>query len=163
MRTLAFFAPLAAAVALAAPSFAEPASITVTLSPEVQEQARDLGADEVQQQADRLTELVTRAVADTPALSGARIELVLADVKPNRPTREQSMRNPSLDPIRSISLGGATIEGQITMADGSTRPVRYDWYSNNLRDVRGYTTWGDADTAFRRLASNLADGRYESR
>jgi hypothetical protein len=29
--------------------------------------------------------------------------------------------------------------------------------------VRGYTTWQDADRAYQRLASNLADGRYVTR
>ena len=51
----------------------------------------------------------------------------------------------------------------MTTADGVVHPVQYDWYSNNLADVRGYTTWQDADRAYRRLADNLAEGRYERR
>ena len=60
-------------------------------------------------------------------------------------------------------IGGAAIEGSITTADGQVLPVRYDWYSNSIADVRGYTTWYDADRAYQRLASRLADGRYVSR
>ena len=48
-------------------------------------------------------------------------------------------------------------------ADGQTVPVKYDWYSHNLADVRGYTTWQDAHHAYQRLATNLADGRYVTR
>ena len=45
-------------------------------------------------------------------------------------------------------------------SDGRTLPVQYDWYSSSLSDVRGVHTWAGADRAYRRLASNLAAGRY---
>ena len=51
----------------------------------------------------------------------------------------------------------------MTLADGTVQPVRYDWYTVNLADTRGYSTWTDADRAFSRLASNLAAGRYVTR
>ena len=164
MRNLAFLAPLAAVLAFSAgPATAEPALISVSLSPELQEKADELGAREVQEQADRLAELVGRALAREGELDGARIELVLTDLKPNRPTFQQMADRPGLDGHLSRSIGGAAIQGQITTADGRTLPVRYDWYSSNLGDVRGLNTWGDADRAYRRLAVNLADGRYVSR
>ena len=96
-------------------------------------------------------------------LDGARIELVLTDLKPNRPTMEQIAKRPGLDPIRSRSIGGAAIEGTVILADGSTHEVSYDWFSSNLADVRGHGTWTDADRAYSRLARNLATGRYEVR
>ncbi|MNN46830.1 hypothetical protein D3C81_1612290 [compost metagenome] len=65
--------------------------------------------------------------------------------------------------MRSISIGGAAIEGAITTASGEVQPIKYDYYSNNLADVRGYATWQDAGTAFDRLARNLAEGRYVKR
>jgi hypothetical protein len=70
---------------------------------------------------------------------------------------------PGLDGHRSISIGGAAIEGQITTADGQVLPIRYDWYSNSIAEVRGFTTWQDADRAYQRLASHLVDGRYVTR
>ena len=76
---------------------------------------------------------------------------------------EQTSRTPGLDPIRSRSIGGARIEGQITTIDGDVQPVRYEWYTSTLSDVRGYTTWQDAERAYSRLADNLAEGRYVSR
>ena len=164
MRKRAIFAPLAAVLAFsAAPAFAEPALISVSLGAELQDKVDELGPREVQEQADRLAELVGRALAREGDLDGARIELVLTDLRPNRPTFQQMADRPGLDGHRSQSIGGAAIEGQITTADGRVVPVRYDWFSSNLRDVRGINTWADADRAYRRLAVNLADGRYVSR
>lgn len=161
MRKFAFFAPLAAALAVAAaPAMAEPASINVTLGGDLQDKARELGQREVREQADRLAEIVQGVLAREGALDGARIDLVLTDLKPNRPTFQQMADRPGLDGHRSRSIGGAAIEGQITTADGRIVPVRYDWYSASLAEVRGFNTWQDADRAYQRLAVNLADGRY---
>lgn len=163
MRRLAFFAPLAAALAVAGGAIAQPTAINVTLGPDLQRKADELGQREVQEQVDRLTEVVSRVLASDADLHGATLDLVLTDLKPNRPTMEQMVQRPGLDGIRSVSIGGAAVEGQITLADGSVRPVRYDWYTNSIADVRGFTTWHDADRAYRRLARNLAEGRYETR
>ncbi len=164
MRNLAFFAPLAAVLAVAAaPAMAEPASINVTLGAELQHKAKDLGPREVQEQADRLAYVVQQALSRDGALDGARIDLVLTDIRPNRPTFEQLVSRPGLDGHRSRSTGGATIEGQITTADGRVLPVQYDWYSSHLGDVSGIGVWQDADRAYRRLAVNLAAGRYARR
>jgi hypothetical protein len=139
---------------------AEPAAVSVTFGPELQQKASALGERELAQQADHLARAVTRTLTQRGALDGARIDLVLTDLKPNRPTVEQVSRRPGLDPIRSISIGGAAIEGRITTADGQVIPVSYDWYTTSLADVRGFSTWSDAERAYRRLASNLAEGRY---
>ena len=164
MRRLAFLAPLGAVLAVAAgPVLAEPASINVTIGPDLQRKVDDLGERDVREQADRLAEVVRRALADSGDLDGARIDLVLTDLKPHRPTFEQMADRPGLDPHRSISIGGAAIEGRITTADGRVLPVKYDWFSQSLAEVRGFSTWQDADRAYERLASRLADGRYVSR
>ena len=164
MRKLAFLAPLGAVLAIAAgPALADPASVSVTIGPDLQEKTRDLGERDVREQADRLAEVVRRALARSGGLDGARIDLVLTDLKPNRPTFEQMADRPGLDGHRSISIGGAAIEGSITTADGQVMPVKYDWYSRSLAEVRGYSTWRDADRAYERLASRLVDGRYVSR
>ena len=164
MRKLAFLAPLGAVLAVAAgPALADPASVSVTLGPDLQEKVAELGERDVRRQADRLAEVVRRTLARSGDLDGARIDLVLTDLKPNRPTFEQMAERPGLDPHRSVSIGGAAIEGQITTADGQVLPVRYDWFSNSIAEVRGYSTWRDADRAYERLASRLVDGRYVSR
>lgn len=164
MRKLAFLAPLGAVLAVAAgPAMADPASISVTIGSDLQKKAQDLGERDVREQADRLAEVVRRALAREGRLDGARIDLVLTDLRPNRPTFEQMAHQPGLDFHRSLSIGGAAIEGSITTADGQVLPVRYDWYSNTIAEVRGHTTWQDADRAYQRLASRLVDGRYVSR
>ena len=164
MRKLAFLAPLGAVLAVAAgPALADPATVSVTIGPDLQEKTRDLGERDVREQADRIAEVVRRALADSGDLDGARIDLVLTDLKPNRPTFEQMADRPGLDPHRSISIGGAAIEGRITTTDGRVLPVKYDWFSQSLAEVRGFSTWQDADRAYERLASRLADGRYVSR
>ena len=164
MRKLAFLAPLGAVLAVAAtPAVADPASVNVTLGPDLKERSVELGERDVRRQADRLAEVVRRALAGAGELDGARIDLVLTDLQPNRPTMEQMARRPGLDGHRSMSIGGAAVEGRITTADGRVLPVRYDWYSPSLAEVRGYTTWQDADRAYERLAARLADGRYVSR
>lgn len=164
MRKLAFLAPLGAVLAVAAgPALADPASVHVAIGPDLQEKADELGQRDVREQADRLAEVVRRALAREGRLDGARIDLVLTDLKPNRPTFEQLAQRPGLDGHRSLSIGGAAIEGSVTTADGEVLPVRYDWYSTSLAEVRGHTTWQDADRAYERLARRLADGRYISR
>ncbi len=164
MRKLAFFAPLGAVVALAtSPALAEPPTINVTLGSDLQGKVEELGERDVSEQATRLVGVIQSTLIDRGALDGATIDLVLTDLKPNRPTFQQLVDRPGLDGIRSVSIGGATIEGTITTAEGQTLPVRYDWYSSNIADVRGFGTWQDADRAYRRLAVNLADGRYVTR
>ncbi len=164
MRKLAFLAPLGAVLAVAAgPALAGPASVHVAIGPDLQEKADELGQRDVREQADRLAEVVRRALAREGRLDGARIDLVLTDLKPNHPTFEQLAQRPGLDGHRSLSIGGAAIEGSVTTADGEVLPVRYDWYSTSLAEVRGHTTWQDADRAYERLARRLADGRYVSR
>ncbi|MBA4803881.1 MAG: hypothetical protein H2038_04430 [Brevundimonas sp.] len=163
MRKFAFLAPLTLAVALAAAAQAQPAAVTVTLAPEFESAAEDLGRADVQAQMDRLAEVVTRALADDPDLAGARIELVLTDLRPNRPTTGQLRDRPGLDPVRSISTGGATIDGRIVTADGRELPVHYERYSDSLSDVYGVGVWHDAERAWRGLAANLEAGRYVQR
>ncbi len=154
---------VAATLALAAPAAAQPAGVTVTLDPTFEREARDIGMRDVQEQMDRLGGIVDRALADDPELAGARVELVLTDLRPNRPTAQQTLDRPGLDPIRSRSVGGAAVEGVITTADGRALPVRYAWFSSNLADVRGVGPWADAERAYHRLAANLEAGRYVQR
>ncbi len=165
MRKLAFLAPLGAVLAVAAtPVMAEPDSISVTVGPGLLQKADALGERDVRDQAARLADVVRRTLArNSGDLDGARIDLVLTDLRPNRPTYEQMAQRPGLDGFRSVSIGGAAIEGHITTADGRVLPVKYDWYTDNISEVRGFTTWQDADRAYQRLADNLARGRYVSR
>lgn len=159
MRSLAFIAPIALAAGLAAPALAQSPQVNVVVGGDLTEQVEDLGQRDVDRQLERLQTVVERRLARDGALEGARINLVLTDLKPNRPTPQQAFDRPGLSIIDSISIGGATIEGEVITADGQRLPVRYSRYSPSLADVYGYGTWQDADRAYDRLAANLSSGR----
>ncbi|RZJ84602.1 MAG: hypothetical protein EON88_08245 [Brevundimonas sp.] len=163
MRRLAFFAPLALTVSLAAAAQAQAPQVTVALGPTLQRDRDNLGQRDIAEQADRLGEAVRRALANSDYLDGAQVNLVLTDLKPNRPTIEQANQRPGLSIIDSFSIGGAAIEGEVILADGRREPVRYSRYSNDIRWSRGMGTWWDADRAFDRFAVNVAEGRLVSR
>ena len=108
MRPLAFFAPAAAVIALASAAQAQAPvqapNVTVTVGAKLQEQVEELGPREVRDQADRLAERVREALARRNDLNGTAVNLVLTDLKPNRPTLQQLTDRPSLDRIRSVSF-----------------------------------------------------------
>ena len=160
MRRIAFLAPLAAALAVSGAAAAQPSAVVVTVSPDFADIAQELGDRDVQQQVSDLTRTVERVLTDRHALDGARVELVITDLKPNRPTMQQVRDTPGLDPIRSITIGGAAVEGSIVTADGERRPVKFSYYSPSIRDVYGFGIWHDADRAFDRLGANIERGRY---
>lgn len=162
MRRFAFLAPLALAVGLAAPAAAQP-TVNVTIGGDLVDQVETLGQRDVDLQLDRLRSVVVRELDRRGALDGAQINLVITDLKPNRPTFQQASDRPGLSIIDSVSIGGATIEGEVVMADGQRLPVRFSRYSPTLADVQGHGTWQDAEQAYRRLAANLASGRLVSR
>ena len=69
-------------LASATAAFAAPASVSVSVGPELQVKAvRSLGVREVNDLADELRTTVERQVAKNPAYDGSRIELVLADAR----------------------------------------------------------------------------------
>ncbi len=163
MRPYAFIAPLVLAAALAGPVMAQAPQVSVTIGGDLTEDARGLGQRDVDRQLERLQTVVERRLARDGALEGATINLVVTDLKPNRPTFTQASDRPGLSIMDSISIGGAAIEGEIITADGQRLPVRYSNYSSSIRDVQGYGTWQEAETTYARLASRLVSGRLVSR
>ena len=75
-------------------------------------------------------------------------------------TFQQVRDTPGLDPIRSVSVGGAAVEGQIVTADGRTLPVRFSYFTPNITDVWGFATWQDAQRAFERLGNQIEQRRF---
>lgn len=159
MRRFAFIAPLAAVVAVAAtPALAQP-EIIVTLGPKVQADAERLGEREVARQVSRLAEVVGTALARSERDQYVSVRLTLVELKPNRPTFEQVARTPGLSAIDSLSIGGAEVEIEVIGIDGERASSSVDYFSHSLAEVRGFSTWQDADRAYARVASRLADGR----
>lgn len=157
MRRIALFASVAAGLALAGAANAQ--TVNVQIGGQLSRDAEKLGAREVAEQADRLAEVVERALARDARFEGAVVNVTLTELKPNRPTFQQLVDQPGLDAMRSVSIGGAAIEGEVILADGTRTPVRYDWFSHSIADVRGFTTWQDADRAYARFAAGLTSGR----
>ena len=156
MRSLAM-----AAIALlgsATAALAAPASVSVSIGPELQARAvKTLGVREVNDLAAELRTTVERQVAKNPAYDGARIELVLADAQPNRPTFKQLGDTPGLS-YQSFGVGGAEIRGVSIAASGAVTPIDYKYYESDIRWARWSSTWADAENTFQRFASDLRRG-----
>jgi hypothetical protein len=161
MRVLCFSAAaLLASVTMAA---AAPAAVNVTVGPELQKTFDETyGVREATRLTASLQKSVERSLADSAAYDGARIELVLTDVKPNRPTFKQLTDTPGLS-MESFGIGGASVEGKIVAADGSVTPVAYRWYESDLRQAYGSWVWSDAEWTFDRFARKLGRGEVMAR
>jgi hypothetical protein len=140
---------------LAAP-LASATEITVTFAPKFEETlAEDYGVREGERLVEEIREDITRAL-EKSGVSPARIDVTLIDAKPNRPTFKQLGDEPGLDFARSISIGGASLEGVAYDASGAELArVTYKYYESDIRNVIGYATWTDADRASARFASKL--------
>ncbi|MBC6983093.1 hypothetical protein [Caulobacter sp. 17J80-11] len=137
--------------------------VTVTIGPALQTKAeKEYGVAEVRQLAADLETDVERALKRGGRLAdhgGGRLELVLVDAVPNRPTDQQLTATPWMT-RRGIGTGGAAIEGRLIGADGKTTPVAYKWYQTDIRFSYGSGTWTDAGYAFDKFADRLARGEY---
>ena len=146
------------ATAATAPAIAAEPEVTVTYGPGMAKKIEEYGARDVDRLAEDLRVSVLKEAANSPALDGARIALVLEDVLPNRPTMQQMSDKPGLS-YESFGIGGASISGTVTTADGASRPVRYRWYESDIRWAWPAGTWRDAEQTFDRFARSLARGR----
>jgi len=85
------------------------------------------------------------------------VVLTIEDAQPNRPTFAQVSSKPGLDPIRSISIGGAKVSGIAYDAAGAEiGTCSYDWYETDIMQVVSATTWTDARSVFARFATRCA-------
>jgi hypothetical protein len=157
MRILAFAA--VAVLLLPAAALAAPASVSVTIGADLQKKAlKKYGVRDVNRLADNLRAEVERELTKTGAYDGERIELVLVDATPNRPTFKQMGDTPGLS-YQSFGLGGARIEGQAVAADGAVTPLRYSWYETDIGQAWYQSTWSDAEWTFDRFATKLSRGQ----
>ena len=122
--------------------------------------AADLSDDYGMREGEKLTrDVVTdlEAALKKAGAAPARIDVIIEDAKPNRPTKEQLRQKPGLDMFRSRSLGGMDLTGTACDADGKIiGEVSYDWYEFDLRNVVASGTWTDANRASRRFAKKMA-------
>jgi hypothetical protein len=158
VRTTPFSLAALAIVTAAVPAVvvAQPGpQVNVTIGPELQRKTPGYGDREVRTLQRDLREQVARAISRGRNRVD-RVDIVLEDATPNRPTFEQLGRNTGLS-ARSVGLGGARLSG-VVYADGRRLPFRFGWYETDLRNERGATTWSDAYRAFGMLAGRIARG-----
>src|SRR5690348_4641797 len=151
MRIIAISTAAALLIAAAGAATAAPASVTVTVAPELQAKAeRVLGVRDVNDLAAELRKSVERQTAKSGAFDGARIVLELADARPNRPTFKQLADRPGLS-YESFGTGGVRIEGHAILPGGRMIPLSYNYYESDIRYARIGGTWADADAAIDRF------------
>ena len=155
MRTI--LAALAGLAILAAPA-ASALTVETRMSVDFQKKLdKDYGVRE----ANTLTAALTSKIENQFARQGVtadRVVVTIEDAKPNRPTFQQVSDKPGLDPIRSISIGGAHLVGIAYDASGKEiGTLDYDWYETDLSNVIAATTWSDARWTFDRFARRFAD------
>lgn len=149
---------------LQAAPLASTANVRVSVGGDLTKEVAKLGERDVREQAEELADVIQMELNRMDSQwTNSQVNLVITDLKPNRPTLQQAIDRPGLSIFDSISIGGATIEGELVTADGQTLPIRYARYSSHLDEVFGFNTWGDADRAFDGLASNLRRGRLVTR
>ena len=154
MRALLVAAASGLALFAAGAASAQSSNVNVAIGPELQSKAEKIGMREIDELREDLARTVGRALART---GDQRADLVLEMATPNRPTFEQLGRRPGLS-MWSIGVGGASVTGTVTRADGSVQPVSYRWYEQDIRNARGSTTWSDANRAFDMLSYRIARG-----
>lgn len=155
MRVLLAAAASALALTAAGAANAElPSNVSVSIGPELQSKASRFGERDVEELKEDLAKSVSKALERSGA---QRADLVLEAATPNRPTFEQMRRQPGLS-FWSLGVGGASVTGTVTLADGRVEPISYRWYENNLRFVVGASTWQDANRAFDFLSYRIAKG-----
>ena len=157
MRTIAISAA-AAFLASAGAAAAAPASVTVSIAPELQTKAeRVLGVRDIDDLAADLKKDVERQAAKSATFDGARIDLQLADARPNRPTFKQLSDHPGLS-YESFGTGGVRIEGHALLPGGRVIPLSYNYFETDIRWARVGGTWADAQAAIERFAYRLGRG-----
>lgn len=163
MRLATFLSTALAASAVAFTAHASPlgpvATINVAVGPDLQAKADDYGARDLDYLAADLRTSVERALGRDGALaaSGGTLDLVIEDAVPNRPTMRQLVKTAGLS-YESFGIGGATVSGVLTSADGRQTPVSYRWYETDIRWSRTASTWTDAENTFDRFARRLVTG-----
>jgi hypothetical protein len=159
-------AVLAAAAALSLAFAAEAAAGPVAVKPlavdaELQKKFEtDYGVRELPELTAALNAALARALrsngGDVGASGGVTIETTLLDVRPSKPTMQQTHKRPGLDTIRSVSLGGGKFRARLVSADGRVlNEFTYDWYERDLFTSPALTTWHDARDAMRRFAARV--------
>lgn len=136
-----------------------PPQVSVVVDPRLAATgSKHFGKAEVEAQAERLRQLVADDLQRLGVMSGGRVELVLKDIRPSRPTHQELVSRPGLS-FRSAALGGASIEGRMVSFDGAVTPVSFAWYASDIGHSARQSVWGDAEWTFERFSHRLSRGQ----
>ena len=143
---------------LALTSQAEAATITGTYSEDFAEKLEnDYGDREGPILTDEIIEDIERALSRA-GVDAERIEVVIEDARPNRPTRAQASARPGLDQFRSFGTGGMELTGKVYHLDGETASdVELRYYQTDITQSQHVSTWWDANRASSRFANRVVD------
>lgn len=165
MRKLFALSAVAAALAFAGSAAAAPVTLApISFSADFQESLdSNYGAREGEYLREAVIDSVGRALerrgAALDQTGGLSVEITIVNAEPNRPTMQQLRYDPSLDPMRSVSIGGAELVAVIRGADGRVlEEVRHRRFNHSLDDLVGPpTTWTEARRAINQFATKVAD------
>ena len=135
------------------------ASVTVKASDKVAGEKERWGPQDVAYLEKDLRKRVVQRLQAKQLMTdgkGARLELTIVDVTPNRPTLQAMTKRQGLD-FRSFGLGGAEIAAHLISADGKDLgQMQYRWYEPQLHEFSdSKTIWFDARRAFGKFARRL--------
>lgn len=156
MRIAALAASALASLLFTAPALA--VTVETKISAAFQEKLEDdIGVREARVLSDALKSKIT-SVFEARGVTAEKVVVTIEDAKPNRPTMEQVSAKPGLDPMGSISIGGAKLSGIAYDAAGNEiGRFDYRWYETDLSNVIAATTWSDARSTFDKFARRFAD------
>lgn len=160
MRALALILSLSVFAGAAHAEQGPGPQITVVPGALLRKKAASYGQTEVDYLMKTLTRDVTRAVSRS-ASPPVRIDLVIEDAEPNRPTAAQLQHDINLSPM-NLWVGGAQISGTVTKSDGSVHLLRYQYYEEDLQEEVAADTWNDAERVFDKVSGQIVSGRLST-
>ena len=161
-RSLALAAAVFSLAAGAAAAQGRSPDVSAAIGVVLKARSAEIGARDVEDLRQDLIRTVSEALERSHggALHAARVEMIIEDVRSNRPTFARLGREPGLS-MQSLSLGGAKISGRVIDDAGEAHPFQISFYENDLRNDVGAATWTDAARAFDLVARDIVSGRLD--
>lgn len=133
-------------------------AITVEFAPRVGGELKRYGEEEGTVLRTAILAAVSRKIGRVVAPSGLAITVVVQDVAPTHPTRQQLADDPATDVARTKFIGGAELTGSVRDAGGRVlATVHYRHFPPNLElGSASVDPWADARLAIDQFASKMA-------
>ncbi len=152
-------AALLVSVSLAAVArAAELATLQVVFSPLAEAKFERYGKSEERVLQERIRDAVVK-VCQASLPRGVSISVVVNDVAPTYPTSEQQDSDPSIDPVETHYLGGASLTGYVLGDHGQVlKTVSHRYFPPTIHwRSQVFEPWADADKAIGQFADQLKE------